>query len=217
MTEHPELDDGLWLSVTDLAQRKGVRKSTISEKVARLVDAGLLTTKPGKGNLKLINVAQYDVAIGEVGDGARESGAATKAANAASDAGATMQPPIDPRLRDEQTRDKAYSADMKYLLLEKMRGNLLVVEEFDAVAEDAAGRIADVIDGLMAQDSDLTAIAIREGENGMRAALKRIVREQRQQVVSALKDMATTARARAKAEAASAPTQSEMPLAPIAE
>jgi hypothetical protein len=195
MTEHPELDDGLWLSVTELAARKGVRKSTISEKVARLVESGRLATKPGKGKAKLINVAQYDLAIGEVGDIARETGAITKAEMATSnrdDSGTS-------KYRDETTREKSYSADLKYLELEQRLGNLLVVAEFDAAAEDAASRIADVIDGLLALDSELTTIAITEGENGMRAALKRISRQQRQQVVDTLKEMVLIARGRAKA------------------
>ena len=204
MAEHTELDEGLWLSVTELAERKGVGKSTISEKVSRLVSEGRLTVKQGDGKKKLINLAQYDTAIGEVGDGAREQGAATKAADRA---GASSLPRAAPdgRLRDEQTRDRAYSADLKFIELERARGNLLAVADFDPLAEDAAGRIGDVIDGLQARDSELTAIAIKEGENGMRAALKRIVRAQRIAVVTAMKDMAIAARARATSAATGQP------------
>lgn len=220
MTEHAEQhaaappDEGLWLSVTELAERKGVRKSTISEKVTRLVAAGRLTVRPGKGKTKLISVAQYDVAVGEVGDGARELGAETKAADAGRPSTAPTRSPNDGRYRDEQARDKAYSADIKFIELERLRGNLLEVAEFDAVAEDAASRIADIVDALHARDSELTAIAVKEGENGMRAALKRIVRAQREAIVRAMKEMAIAARARAAARAAGVPVQiqAEMPL-----
>lgn len=214
MTELPELalDEGLWLSVTELARRKNVQKSTISEKVSRLVEAGRLTVRPGKGKTKLINLAQYDVAVGEVGDGARELGAATKAANAAPSPTAAPRPAPDGRLRDEQTREKAYAADLKFIELERLRGNLLPVADFDAVAEDAASRIADIVDGLQARDSELTAIAVKEGENGMRAALKRIVRAQREAIVTAMKDMAIAARGRASQAAGAMPVQAEMPL-----
>jgi hypothetical protein len=217
MTEHPELDDGLWLSVTELAARKGVRKSTISEKVARLVEAGRLATKPGKGKAKLVNVAQYDLAVGEVGDVARETGAITKAEMAATAGASNRDDGGTSKYRDEAAREKAYNADLKLIELEKARGNLLVVAEFDAAAEDAASRIADVLDGLLAQDSELTAIAIKEGENGMRAALRRIVRTQRQQIVEAMKEMAITARARAKSAAFDLPPRADdaspMPVA----
>lgn len=216
MAEHTELDDGLWLSVTDLAARKGVRKSTISEKVSRLVADGRITTKAGKGKAKLINVAEYDIAIGEVGDGAREQGAATKAADAVA-ASAAPRLPADGRLRDEQTRDRAYSADLKFIELERARGNLLPVADFDAVAEDTANRIADIVDGLQARDSELTAIAIKEGENGMRAALKRITRAQRIAIVTAMREMAAAARARAASAASGVPMQTDLLTETVAE
>lgn len=206
-------DDGLWLSISELAARKGVTKQSISEKVARLVAAGRLTVRPGKGKTKLISVAQYDLAVGEVGDGARELGAETKAALAGLTPAAPTKGQSDSgRLRDEQTRDKAYAADIRFIQLQRMKGELLEVAEFDAVAEDAASRIGDILDGLQARDSELTAIAVKEGENGMRAALKRIVRAQREAAVKAMKDMAIAARARAASAAAGVPVQAEMPL-----
>jgi hypothetical protein len=184
MAEHTELDDGLWLSVTELAAKKGVGKSTISEKVGRLVEAGRLTVKPGAGKQKLINLAEYDTAIGAVGDGAREQGAATKAADRPGATDAPKLPP-DGRLRDEQTRDKAYAADLKFIELERARGNLLAVADFDPLAEDAASRIGDIVDGLL--------------------ALKRIARAQRIAIVTAMKDMAIAARARAASAASGLP------------
>jgi hypothetical protein len=179
--------------------------------VSRLVDAGRIATKPGKGKAKLINLAQYDLAVVEVGDVAKEVGAVTKKNISPSD-----ETPGGQKFRDEQTREKAYAADLKLLDLEQRRGNLLPVSEFDIAAEDAASRIADIVDGLLAQDSELTAIAIKEGENGMRTALKRIVRQQRQQIVEAMKEMAFTARARAKAAANDLPP-ADPPLAPVTE
>jgi hypothetical protein len=194
------MSDGLWMSISAIAARKGVTKQAISERVARLVADGRLVTKPGAGKQKLINLAQYDTAVGEVGDVARELGAATKAANDAED-GAPSRVSDGGRFRDEQTREKAYSADLKEIELNRLRGNLLPVAEFDPLAEDAASRIADIVDGLQARDSELTAIAIKDGENGMRAALKRITRAQRIAIVAAMKDMAAAARARATSAA----------------
>lgn len=210
--QHTELDDGLWVSLTELAVRKKVVKSTISEKVARLVADGRLTLKPGKGKTKLINLAQYDTAVGDVGDGAREQGAATKAADAAAAGAPATRAPPDGRLRDEQTRDRAYSADLKFIELERARGNLLPVSDFDPLAEAAASRIGEIVDGLLARDSELTGIAVKEGENGMRAALKRIIRAQRTAIVSAMKELAAAARARAASAASGVPMQTDLPL-----
>lgn len=208
-----DLTAGLWLSVSEIAARKGVAKQTISEKVTRLVRDGRLTTMPGKGRAKLVNLAQYDVAVGEVGDAAREAGATTRASNVHPTTETLARVSGDNKFRDEQTREKAYKADMAYLALEKARGNLLDVAEFDPVAEDAASRIGDIIDSLLARDSDLTAVAITQGENGMRTALKGIVRKQREAVVTAMKNMAITARNRAKTVGASVELQPDL-LAP---
>ncbi len=217
MAEHSELDGGLWLSVTELAARKGVVKSTISEKVSGLVNAGRLTIRT-KGRAKLINVAEYDTAIGEVGDGAKEAGAETKVLLSPPAEGTSPRQVDSGRFRDEQTRDKAYAADLKFIELERARGNLLPVADFDQLAEDVAGRIAEIVNGLLARDSELTAIAIKEGENGMRAALKLTARAQCTAIVAAMKDMAIAARARAASAASGVPmTQTELAIEPTEE
>jgi hypothetical protein len=193
-SDNPHDAPGLWMSISELAAHKRVTKQTISAKVARLVADGLLITKPGPGRQKLINLAQYDTAIGNVGDGAREQGAATKreyatqAAPRLSDGG---------KFRDEQTREKAYAADLKFIELERARGNLLEVAEFDAIAGDSAACISDLLTGLKTHADELTQIAKREGEHGVWAALKRIERAMRDEIVLSLKDMAAQAKARA--------------------
>ncbi len=191
-----DLDAGFWLTITELAKRKGVTKSTVSEKVRRFEAAGELQTRPGDGKRKLVNLAQYDLAIGAVGDVAREAAAATMAFVAGAEKGS-----VSGRFRDEQTREKAYSADLKFLELERARGNLIEVAEFDDVASDAAGRIADVIDELPSRTEEITAIASK-GEHHVRIALQRIARAQRIAIVNAINEMAATVRRRAQTTAA---------------
>ncbi|MGY4472844.1 hypothetical protein [Bradyrhizobium sp. USDA 3364] len=186
-------EDGLWLSVSEIAERKGVSKQAISARIAPLVADGRLAVKPGKGNAKLINLAQYDLAIGQVGNAAREAGAATARATtspARGQAGA--------RFRDEQTREKAYAADLKFIELERARGNLISLHDIDEVIGETATRLVEVFDGLIGQSESLTAIGNREGQRGMLQELKRIVRGQREAVVQAIKDMAAAAKVRAK-------------------
>jgi hypothetical protein len=45
-------DSGLWLSISEIARRKRVAPQTVHEKVKRLVDAGRLELRPGKGARK---------------------------------------------------------------------------------------------------------------------------------------------------------------------
>ena len=112
--------DGQWLSITELAKRKGVGKSTVSEKVKQLVEAGRLATKHGPGSVKLVSVEQYEMGY---------------------------------------------------------RGNLIVAD-----IEQAANRITDV---LTLAASELTVIAFKDGENGMRAALGRIARHMCAEIIAA--------------------------------
>lgn len=207
--EHTELDAGLWLTITELAARKGVRKSTISEKVSRLIADGKLSTKPGKGKAKLVNLAQYDSAIGEVGDAAKEAGAETKAQNA------TAQPPAEPhrpQYRDAQTREKEYQADLKFIELERLRGSLISVADLDGAAEEAAIKVGEVLESMLSHEAELASVVVKDGENGLRSALKRIVRGQREQIVAAMKEMAASARKHSAAPSDAPQIQAEMAL-----
>ncbi|WP_338821597.1 hypothetical protein [Bradyrhizobium septentrionale] len=189
-------EDGLWLSVSEIAERKGVSKQAVSARIAPLIADGRLTVRPGKGNAKLINLAQYDLAIGQVGNAAREAGAATARAATLPARGQSSA-----RFRDEQTREKAYAADLKFIELERARGNLISLHDIDEVIEETARRLVEVFDGLIGHAENLTAIGIRDGQRGMHLELKRIVRGQRETAVQAIKDMAAASKARAKNQA----------------
>jgi DNA-binding IscR family transcriptional regulator len=79
--EAPALDlgDGLWLSISEIARLKDKSRQAIAKRVEALVEAGKLQTKPGEGGTKLVNLAQFDRAVGEVGDAVKEAAAATRA------------------------------------------------------------------------------------------------------------------------------------------
>jgi DNA-binding IscR family transcriptional regulator len=189
--------EGLWLSFSEIAARKGVSKQAIAKRAAKLIAAGLVQTKSGKGNAVLINLAQYDTAVGEVGNAAKEAGAET---TAWAQPGKSAREPQQPRFRDAQTREKEYSADLKLIELDRLRGNLLWVADFDEEAEESARRIVEVVQELISHDDELTEVAMKEGRNGMRIALKRIVRDMRIGIVNTMKDFAAGVSTRAHAQ-----------------
>jgi phage terminase large subunit GpA-like protein len=121
--------DGLWLSVSQIAERKGVTKQTISEKIAKMVAAGTLSPRPGKGKAKLVNLAEYDRLLGETTDLAREQGAQTKRAGAVSDG-----VPRDPTYTARQAERAGYEAELKRLDLEERLGQVRKVEDIEAAA-----------------------------------------------------------------------------------
>ena len=198
--EHTELDGGLWLSITELARRKGVKKATISERVARLVERGLIEIRPGKGKQKLVNVAQYDTAIGETGDAAKEAAAETRG---------DAPPSQPPRFRDAQTREKEYQADLAFIKLERERGNLLPVEDVREAAEEAAMAIGDLFAELPVR---IASALGRELESAETIRLKTAIRELQAATADAMQKIAESATALALPPEHVAPVQAELPI-----
>jgi DNA-binding MarR family transcriptional regulator len=170
--------DGLWVSVSDLAARKGVTKQTIAEKVSKLEAGGLLETRPGKGRTKLVNLAAYDRAIGSTGDAVREMAAATKAAMQAP-AAPTVTDGSEPVLAKEQARRLAYQADLAKLDLDERLGKLLPIDDVEAAMVRCAEALTRSLDQMPTRADELAAAVAKDGVNGARAFLKVVARDMR--------------------------------------
>ena len=73
MAEPGDEASGEWLTVSALARARGVDKAAISRRVARLEAAGALTTRAGERGTKLINVAEFNLAVEMTKDAIREA------------------------------------------------------------------------------------------------------------------------------------------------
>lgn len=173
------------MSLTELAARKGVRKQSLAEKVTRLEAQGLLTTQPGKGRAKLINVAAFDRAVGQVADLAREQGAATRRRSEVAEPSGSADPdgPIYTR---EQARHIAYKADMAQLDLEERRGNLIRADAVRASALEAARAIVRPIEALIHRTDELVLAAHQGGAPEMRTLLRKIIYDLRSEIADAI-------------------------------
>jgi DNA-binding IscR family transcriptional regulator len=169
--------DGLWVSVSDLAARKGVTKQTIAEKVAKLEKAGLLTTRPGAGRKKLVNVAEYDFAIGRTRDALREMGAATKAEIKAQSPPAPTSSVLN--LSEQQAQRLFYQTEITRLELEERQGKLRRVEEIEHGMARCGEALVRAIDQLPSRADDLAGAIVRDGVVGARGFLKTMARELR--------------------------------------
>ena len=179
-----DLDGGLWVPVAELARLKGVTRQTAHERVARLVEAGKLTVRT-EGRRRLINLAQYDRAVGDFGDAAREAAARTRALSEPSTGNV--------RFRDHQAREKQYAADLKFLELEERRGRLVPIEEVEQAADEFGQILVHLLDRLP-NSAEAILAAGKDGPSGARVALKQIVRDMRTQIAGAIKKLALTAR-----------------------
>jgi biotin operon repressor len=176
-----DLDAGLWMSISDIARQKDKSRQAIAKRVDALVEAGLLETKPGPNGTKLVNLAQYDRAVGETGDAFKEAGAETKA-----DADID---PSSPALRDHQSRAARYTADLKYLDLEERLGRLVPIDEAKEGGIKIGEAVVRILGRLPTHAEALTAVAIKDGVPATRAMLKEIDRELRTAIAEALREI----------------------------
>lgn len=185
MSQTPDTTpDGLWVSGSELAKLKGVTKQTVSEKVARLVDAGKLEVRPGKGKAKLINVAAYDRAVGETTDLSRAQGAQTKLA-ADPDAA-----PRDPTFTKHQATRAGYEAELKRLDLEERLGRLRSVADIEDATVTCGETVVRLIDQLVLSADEIAAAVAKDGVTGARAALKNIQFDLRTKIAEAFAKIA---------------------------
>jgi DNA-binding MarR family transcriptional regulator len=185
------MQDGLWLSVSELAARRGLHKTSVSERVANFEAKGLLTTRHGKGRSKLVNVAEFDRAAGIATDITRQL-----------NGGGSLQPPApapdaepkDPTASETLTRENArraaYTADLAHLELQERLGK--VVRREDVM--DATCAVGDVmvrlIDELPSHHAEIAEAVGQDGAAGARALLKRIAFDLREKVAAELSALA---------------------------
>ncbi|MBR0969615.1 hypothetical protein [Bradyrhizobium japonicum] len=180
-----ELDSGLWLSVAELARLKNLSRQSVHERVRRLVEAGNIVTR-GEGRSLRVNLAQYDLAVGSTGDAAREAGTATKAMT-------DVDAPTSSAFRDAQTREKQYTADLKYLELQQRLGELVPVAEAKAGARLMAEAVLKVVTHLPSHADSLAAAFTKAGIPQVRSELNAIVHNMRVEIADAFGVIAESA------------------------
>jgi DNA-binding MarR family transcriptional regulator len=178
------MDDetGPWVAVSELARMRGVDKSAISRRVARLEGAGLVRPRVGKGGAKLINVAEFERATAETTDAVRALNGALGAASR------PVEPlaPGDPVLAREQARRAAIEADLKQIELDRQRARMVPIEDVQREAESSTEIIIRAIEQLPSRAEDLAAAVGKDGVTGARAFLRAMVRDFRETVARAL-------------------------------
>jgi DNA-binding MarR family transcriptional regulator len=182
--------EGLWATITELAKLRGVDKSAISRRVARLEGLGLVKTRTGKGGTKLVNVAQFDRATAETTDAVRElNGKGTEPPPAA----AAVPGPGDHVLAHEQARRAAYDADLKKLDLDERLARLLPTDAVEDAMAACAEAITRTIEQMPARAEENAAAVAKDGVAGSRAFLRGLARELRDQLARTLRLTASAA------------------------
>jgi len=114
----------VWLTISDLARRYGVRPQSMHERVRRLAARHEgLTRKSGRN--VLVDVAKFEIAVEADGDAMRETAQQTRRLMDDDPDGA---PTRDSRFRDAQTERALIDVRIKALELAKMQGELVAVD-----------------------------------------------------------------------------------------
>ncbi|MFL9827204.1 MarR family transcriptional regulator [Rhodoplanes sp. SY1] len=196
---------GLWLTISEIARRRGVDKAGVSRRVSRLVRDGKLSTRPGPRGTKLVNLAAYDHALGETTDFDKVLGAETRRLLAEPEAAGDVAAPLPTadageagRLRTAKADREVYEAELAKLALAEKRKLVLPIAGKHGI-EEAMVRVAQkmvaVIDRLPARAGDIAAAATREGEFGVRKLLKELAHQMRETIGREMKLLQAEGRA----------------------
>lgn len=177
--------EAVMMSIAEIATRDGVSKPTVSVAVKRLVERHNLTVRRDRqGRVALVNVAQYDRLRGAHGDlGKAQTPAAVAARSGEPDHG---RPSSDPVYTREQTRNMAYSAELKRLDIEERLGRLVPVDRVREDAQRVAAPIVSAMERLPNRAEEVVAAVQRDGLAGARTWLKSLVHDLRNEVADQL-------------------------------
>jgi DNA-binding MarR family transcriptional regulator len=168
-------DDGLWLSISDIAREKNVDKAAISRKVAALEEAGRIEVRFGANRTKLVNLAQFDAEVGEVTDFARE-----QAARLGDDLLG------DSRYRDARIKSAQYDALRKQIEMQKLVGSLVEISRVEEVIAQVGEEVKKPLEQVPLHADEIVAAASSGGAAAVRAKLREIIFHVRTQIAEAL-------------------------------
>jgi hypothetical protein len=171
-------DSGLWLSLSEIARRRGISKQAISKRLARLVARGAAVPTCRRGRLLLINIAAFDCALGEDSFLPQTQAAATARLL---DEPLLLAPPKGGKSIIEVQREKLlYDTGLTALKYAEARGEVVPIAG-DHGLEQAVREIGDAfrqaVGRLHLRAPAAVAVAGKDGVPGMRALLKAAERD----------------------------------------
>ncbi|GJE45314.1 hypothetical protein AEGHOMDF_4508 [Methylobacterium soli] len=166
-----------------IAERDGVTREAVL-KLARdyVEDHDLTVERDARGRIATINVVAYDLIRSRVGDPSKAQ---------------TRQRPVAPKhltelnSYDEALRQKTWhEAEKRRLELAELKGALIRKDRLQAAILTCGEEIVRVLDRLPQAANDLSIAVAKDGEHGLRTALKALASRLRADVAAALTNIA---------------------------
>jgi len=159
------------VGVSELARLKGVRKSAISKRLARLEAEGLIATKID-GQRKTVDLAEWDRVTAATADPDRLRG---RSSFRAAKSPRAVEAPVA-GLTQARTETEQLRAQMARLEYERRTGQLIQRQDVTRAMETCAAAIVREIEQLPTRADDLAAAVQRGGVAGAREFLRSQVR-----------------------------------------
>ena len=167
--------DGLWLSLSEIAERKGVSVQAVSVRARRFIEQGALRCRRGPKGTKQVPLADFDRLVERTQDGVRAANGTGWASRGDGMIG-------DPVLAQEQARKMAAEATLKELELDARLGKVLLVEDVRQAYAGIAEDLVRVVDGLPGRADELMAAARRDDKAAFQAVLRDVAHALRLQI-----------------------------------
>lgn len=184
MTTPVATPEVMWAAAR-IAERDGVSREAVL-KLARdyAEHQALPVERDGRGRISAINVVAYDLIRARVGDPSKVQ---TRAP-------ASPPPGRDLDSYDEALRQKTWhEAERRRLELAVMKGDLLRKDRLEVALSTAGEAIVRALDRLPQAANDLAIAVARDGEHGLRTALKALALKLRADIATALGTLAEAA------------------------
>jgi hypothetical protein len=168
-----------WMTVSALADRLGISKQSLSERICRMEERQQLQTKR-QGREKLVDADEFDRVSAQTHDAVRTLNGSTakrrhRPQPAAKPARSDSRRPLEGAgnvLAQEQARRASYSADMLKLALDERLGQVLARRDVENAMVDCATALTRVINKMPEHADALAAAVAKDGAAGARRALK---------------------------------------------
>jgi len=171
------VDNGEWVAVSQIAERRGVSRQAISKRVLKLGER--LPTR-GAGRGLRVHLPTFDALDAQMHDPAQDlrNRASARPAPAAEDAPEAPPGPPAPREPSEydsaSARKKNADAEAAEMKLAQLRGELVPVREITNAAVVCGTEITQIVNGMKAASGKLYA-ASKGGEEALAIALLEMV------------------------------------------
>ncbi|WP_244424905.1 ArsR family transcriptional regulator [Methylobacterium nodulans] len=175
--------DAVHMSVSEIAERDGVSKTTVSLHVKRLCEKhDLHVERDHLGRVRKVNVAHYDFLRARFSDPSKVQAPKRELPVPGSDS------------YDEATRRRAwYDVEKRRLEVDELRGALIRRDRLVEAISSCGEALVRPLDLLSQEADNLAEIHTREGDHGLRKALRALGRRIRAEQATALKALAAGA------------------------